>query len=100
MSLMGPLQWDTTVVSKPEHHNPEQDFRVSSNLSCGRTLPHLLAGAAVVEHDVRERLHAVLMQRSDAGAQVRLAAVRRVQALVVARQVPLQRQIECSYSGG
>lgn len=54
-------------------------------------LTDLLAGAAVVEHHVGERGHAVRAQRSDARAQLRLAAVRGVQALILARQVPLRR---------
>ena len=57
----------------------------------GRT-PHLIACAAVVEHNIGQRLYAVLVQRRDARAQVRLVAIRRAEALVVARQVALMRK--------
>ena len=63
----------------------------------GRT-PHLLACAAVVEHDIGQRLHAVLMQSRDARAQVRLTAIRRAEALIVAWQVALARNQEVSNS--
>ncbi len=44
---------------------------------------------AVVQHNIRNRHDAVLVQRGDARAQLRLAAIRRGEHFVVARQVAL-----------
>lgn len=44
---------------------------------------------AVVQHNIRDRHDAVLVQRGDARAQLRLAAIRRGKHFVVARQVAL-----------
>mmetsp|Transcript_13470 Transcript_13470/g.56426 ORF Transcript_13470/g.56426 Transcript_13470/m.56426 type:complete len:754 (+) Transcript_13470:938-3199(+) len=54
-------------------------------------VPALLRGRAVVDDDVGVRIHALVVQRTEAGAQLALGAVATVQAVKVRRQVALRR---------
>lgn len=85
----------TMQLSHAYHHMLQQlqsgRYDVVQSRAAWRTT-HLLACAAVVQHDVGQCFHAVLVQRRDARAQVHLTAIRRAEALVVARQVALPRR--------
>ena len=82
-----------TAVTGKLTHSPAASGQCNAvQCRAGWRTPHLLACAAVVEHDIGQRLHAVLVQRRDARAQVRLTAICRAEALIVARQVALPHE--------